>query len=928
MKQNFSRRIFLKTSIFLSLILFVNWQAAKAQGPSVYYKNFVKHSDNSFCQHTPPATSFTAFLNSDQSRILIETSPRWDPGDPNIAGNGTFGIELGNFINPVLAVGDSVFVRFTCNETGEQAVLSDEVTGIPWYYFPANLVLASAALPSPPQNVAVERNGQNQRQVTWDQEPGMTYDVYRTNLKDTVFTGTPRRLYTRIAEDVSANIFSDTTTTDTVLFGYIVYAVSAAGVISSHSSEAVQGLLINGLTVTPGAKTSVLRWNSFTPPLGKLDGYNIYRRTASGTFSQPIAYSGTDTFYVDSRLALNTEYFYKLAARIDPYTEFGESEVETATTLPSQNGLYTYANLKVAVVIYKNTNGGTISNGSISGIQAGLRLARLFYWRNSGMKLNLEFTWYPIDEYKDFGNPNDLNVQMTVDDLADRGVMNTQYDIIFRITPATAGYWSIGVSNLALPGPYRQTGFSQSTWPVGTGVVYPANSSGVNYGLAWVFTHECQHALDALYNANGRPEMYHGDAPWEFPVACGEQFDFQAKMFRDFQAYESLLADWGDIYEATDADGDGFPDSDPSVALDESRFGSLSNSADSDGDGLSDKKEAMNGDFAGSNPVATDTDGDSIPDGQDAYPRYPLLNHIPQFTPVVDGTIENGWTMLDDEVIYTSESFSPRLYMAYSSDSLYLALNLPVYANPRITLDFHNDGWWHSSGNTALKINPANGTFSEFRSWDASNEVKAYSQAHGGPGGMWDNDADYQQHFHRRVIYPDSVHMVVTSHSPGYRIELAIPRRAYAGLSLHAGDHLKLNINYERINNNQNQWACTFDQYDFASLTLGAASRIPGEKETPVPLTFYLLQNYPNPFNPETEISFSLPHAGKVRLIIYNNLGQALRTLLNGNFTAGLHRVKWDGTNSEGMAMPSGIYFYRLTTSSGQTLSRKMILMR
>ena len=85
--------------------------------------------------------------------------------------------------------------------------------------------------------------------------------------------------------------------------------------------------------------------------------------------------------------------------------------------------------------------------------------------------------------------------------------------------------------------------------------------------------------------------------------------------------------------------------------------------------------------------------------------------------------------------------------------------------------------------------------------------------------------------------------------------------------------------------------------------------------------------NYPNPFNPETNISFSLPHAMDVRLTVYNVLGQQIRTLVDQTMTAGQHVVSWDGTSESGQSVASGIYFYRLATDV-KTETRKMLLLK
>jgi hypothetical protein len=77
-----------------------------------------------------------------------------------------------------------------------------------------------------------------------------------------------------------------------------------------------------------------------------------------------------------------------------------------------------------------------------------------------------------------------------------------------------------------------------------------------------------------------------------------------------------------------------------------------------------------------------------------------------------------------------------------------------------------------------------------------------------------------------------------------------------------------------------------------------------------------LSQNYPNPFNPSTEIAFTLEQDGHVSLIIYDLLGREIRTLLDKTMTQGSYTVTWDGRGAFGADLPSGIYFYRLTSGN------------
>ena len=93
------------------------------------------------------------------------------------------------------------------------------------------------------------------------------------------------------------------------------------------------------------------------------------------------------------------------------------------------------------------------------------------------------------------------------------------------------------------------------------------------------------------------------------------------------------------------------------------------------------------------------------------------------------------------------------------------------------------------------------------------------------------------------------------------------------------------------------------------------------------PKTYSLDQNSPNPFNPVTSISFGLPTKSRVRLDVYNVLGQEVRSLIDDELPAGYHSVTFDGTDHNGRPVASGVYFYRLSTET-YTQSRKMMLLK
>jgi hypothetical protein len=103
-----------------------------------------------------------------------------------------------------------------------------------------------------------------------------------------------------------------------------------------------------------------------------------------------------------------------------------------------------------------------------------------------------------------------------------------------------------------------------------------------------------------------------------------------------------------------------------------------------------------------------------------------------------------------------------------------------------------------------------------------------------------------------------------------------------------------------------------------------------GEASASTPYSFALPQNYPNPFNPVTNISFSVggdKSASQVTLKIYNIVGQLVRTMVDDVRMPGSYVVAWDGRDSKGKEVASGIYFYRLKAAEF-TECRKMVLLK
>jgi hypothetical protein len=88
-----------------------------------------------------------------------------------------------------------------------------------------------------------------------------------------------------------------------------------------------------------------------------------------------------------------------------------------------------------------------------------------------------------------------------------------------------------------------------------------------------------------------------------------------------------------------------------------------------------------------------------------------------------------------------------------------------------------------------------------------------------------------------------------------------------------------------------------------------------------IPIKFDLKQNYPNPFNPVTNIEFDIARTSNVKLVIFNMLGQEVRTPVNEELAAGSYRVDFNAGN-----LPSGTYFYRLTAGDFVKTNKMVIV--
>ena len=95
------------------------------------------------------------------------------------------------------------------------------------------------------------------------------------------------------------------------------------------------------------------------------------------------------------------------------------------------------------------------------------------------------------------------------------------------------------------------------------------------------------------------------------------------------------------------------------------------------------------------------------------------------------------------------------------------------------------------------------------------------------------------------------------------------------------------------------------------------------EVEVGTPSDFFLSQNYPNPFNPETKIDYRIPEETLINITLYDITGRKIKELVNEKKQPGYYTLKLKGG-----ALSSGIYFYRLSTSNGYIIVKKLTILK
>ena len=156
-----------------------------------------------------------------------------------------------------------------------------------------------------------------------------------------------------------------------------------------------------------------------------------------------------------------------------------------------------------------------------------------------------------------------------------------------------------------------------------------------------------------------------------------------------------------------------------------------------------------------------------------------------------------------------------------------------------------------------------------------------------------------------------------------------------------AGELVDANNNVVDVNNGTNNNPFILTAPQMGSYTVNAGYKSPREYSTatveftptsiniPTPSnvgkSFELYPNHPNPFNNETIIKFSIPKGARVEVAVFNIHGKHIRTLSNDVYEAGIHSLRWNGRDDDGLPVASGMYLCQIK-SGDQRDVRSMIL--
>ncbi|MFQ6617596.1 MAG: FlgD immunoglobulin-like domain containing protein [Fidelibacterota bacterium] len=895
--------------LYILFILFINSGIAKSNNESVYFRNFVRHSTGEFCRHTSPTTTFMAFLNGNQSKVLFDNAPRWDEGgDPNIDGKGTFGVELGNFTEPDIEAGDSVFVRFTCNATREQGVLADYVSSIPFVRFPLTLDLSPIDLPTPPQNVTLTIDESNRRVISWTQESDVTYSVYRRNVEDTVKAGLSRMLYTRIAENLNVGIYVDTTTS-TEAHGYVV--VPGYGeVFGSHSREVVDfPLPPQGVTAAVAYTNPfkvAITWQSPNEQMSL--HYRVYQSVSPGIAINQTNFTGktAEIFWLDSLVTEGETYYYRVVAVNSVGIQSQPSEEVSVTVQIFANGLPDLDILHISrspkypryeivydppgynprlkpgtendphypatgelmryTAVVRNSGGGTVEGFNLywwvdsvlvqtetyGRLYPRQRISSVLQWPWDSQPSYIKCEVQPIEAPSEVTTANNtLRIQTNALSFhfhAERNILD-----LFESHKNPMGSYSFE--------DWAQVHVNQMNKFFANARYPHVTPSGVPEAVF----------LDTVsYYDNGQlsgigthaPHSLLWDGQWGF-TGDTDAINY----FRNIVLNQNKGMDWALLHELGHQIG----------LIDLYRID------------VSQRQLKVIEPRTGKTPPLTPI-------------AWDVLYYCSRKDYLMHTNFEAGFSDHSAGALLRNLSRRRGYYGDYLAD-------IP-YENALLIQRSDGSPVRNAEVLVYQKQDDVIPNIPKFRGKTNSSGIFLFPHI---TDSLYNGGIRVKNPF--STIYSPDPHVVGTNSTLFVRVVKG------DSVGYQFIDVCDFNVAYWSGDSLFATYPLTFSEWYFMP-----ASNV-RKKKDPWPDKYALFQSYPNPFNLRSRIRYQLPTPSKVKLMIYNISGQKVRTLADGNKDPGIYTVTWDGTNDAGSQVASGIYFYHLKAGKFSQV-RKIILLK
>lgn len=437
-----------------------------------------------------------------------------------------------------------------------------------------------------------------------------------------------------------------------------------------------------------------------------------------------------------------------------------------------------------------------------------LEETRLFYWNNSSMQYLIDYDLYIDSTMTREGNLPD-DAPQWLKELPEHGI--PQEKLMEEAGKYDRIYYGVVYINAK-----RGWDANRKKWHYygsggGThGINWPGLGSSDFLGgsdIAWLMCHEYHHQVESQYGNSGLNReddrmIFCHFAPvhkgWEWSTAYkhGEHWDGIAYSLRVFKPSQYLRNLYGEIRIAKDADGDGIPDDDPALPMDEKRFNSDPTKLDTDEDGLNDMQEilaskwvtCLNADlrdkisagYIRPNPRNKDTDGDGVEDGKDKYPIYPFPPVVSKGGKKVDGDIAEWGDK--PQFFMNAHGLNLKGWTAHDENFLYGAFSVEGdFADMNLVFDFDADGFYVGVDNLYMWISP-----------DIINGPKLRdAKLHICGSERWPYFDEKDKETGRyKYINPDEIKWASAVKDGAQIFELAVPKKQEIGLELKQNEEI------------------------------------------------------------------------------------------------------------------------------------------